>query len=94
MTVELEARPRRVTAAMLLTAIPGVRDQLVTVPPGYTAEVDYQRVVACPCGRRPVLGLGEMRTCEVARAYVPTRAGCTRVFLASRTVTFVLNSPA
>lgn len=90
---ELEAGPRRVTAAMLLTAIPGIRDHMRVVPAQYTAEVDHQRVVACVCGRRPVLGLGEMRACSRARAWIPTRAGCERVFLASRTVTFVLGGP-
>lgn len=85
-----DGRPRRVTAAMLLMAVPGVREQLRLVPAEYTGEVEEGRVVACVCGRRPVLALGELRTCAAARAWVPSRAGCGRVFLASRRCVFVL----
>jgi hypothetical protein len=90
---ELDVRPRRVTAAMLLTAVPGVREQMRTVPAEYQVEHEDGRVIACLCGRRPVLALGELKTCCRARAWVPTRAGCDRSFLASRRVTFVLGGP-
>lgn len=78
---------RRVTGAMLLNAFPALARRFGPVPQSHFATLgEDARVVACPCGRRPVLSLGELRGCEGARQWVPDHAArgrCARTFIAT-----------
>lgn len=79
--------PRRITGALLLNAFPALARQFKPVPASHFATVDEDtRVVACPCRRRPVLALGELRSCEEARQWAPSHAvreRCSRTFIAT-----------
>lgn len=83
-TGEVDVEPLRVRAAGLLMAVPGLAQQFVPVPGAYHGHLgDGARIVICPCGRRPVIGRGELRGCERAREWVPTLTYevCPRTFV-------------
>lgn len=92
------AEPRPFTGALALLAVPGLARQFAPIPARYFATVDEAtRVVHCPCGRRPTLGLGELRSCEHARQWVPDhapRGGCSRTFIATNRAVLVTGTPA
>jgi hypothetical protein len=85
--------PRRVTGAMLLNAFPALARRFKPVPRSHFATLDEnERVVACPCHRRPVLSCGELRSCEEARQWAPHHAAlgpCGRTFIATNRAVLV-----
>jgi hypothetical protein len=73
-----DARP--IHPSLVLLSIPALWRQFRPVPGGFWVRHGEQALVSCVCGRRPVLRIGELVQCDSSRAYVPTRAGCSRVF--------------
>lgn len=57
--------------ATALRSIPGLARQFGDVPPDYV-ELDGERraTIACPCGERPKLGVGESAECRCARLFL------------------------
>lgn len=88
---------RPLTAALLINSFPALARQFKPIPRGYFATLsEYERVVACPCSRRPVLGLGELKSCEHARLWVPVRgdvAPCPRTYIATNRSVLVTGTP-
>jgi hypothetical protein len=83
-----EGQPRRMRAATLLLAVPGLAQQFDPVPGAYVGHMGGgERLVCCPCGGRPIVGRGELVACESARRWVPARTDCPRWFVgANRSV--------
>jgi hypothetical protein len=82
-------------AGLLLTAIPGLAQRFKPVPQGYMRHLGgNQAMVACVCGRRPILDRGELVHCEKARSWVPTRTACGRHFIYANRAVLVYRETA
>jgi hypothetical protein len=76
-----ERRQGRLTAAALALAVPGLARQFRKVPGEYWrlhGSTGLRAAVECPCGNRPVLSVGELRSCRELDA-CPHR--CERQFM-------------
>jgi hypothetical protein len=69
--------------------VPGLVNRFQRIPRTHTLQDGEDVVLPCRCGRRVLIREGELVQCEWARAWIPTRAGCSRVFLRARRSAFV-----